>query len=100
MAGEEKRGPHVGVHHLVVVLGTRVGEILVVADTGVVDEDVESSPFVFCRGAGLAGGFFLPRVTCDNGGFDTARGYFLGQSVESIASTRGEHKMCPFLRES
>ena len=48
MAREKKRRAHIDVHHFIIFLGAGVYEVLIIPDSCVVDEDVQSSECALC----------------------------------------------------
>jgi hypothetical protein len=57
---------HIGIHHFVIFRDGGIHEVLIIADSGIVYQDVEPPKRVLGDRGCLTGSFLFPRVSYDN----------------------------------
>ena len=89
---KQKCGTDVGVHHVVVLLGARVDKVLIVADTRVVDQDVDLPEGLHCGFNRLFRRAFLPGIAEDTDSLRAQLFCLLLELVEPFLTPRREHQ--------
>ena len=92
VTGEQKRGAHVGVHHVVVLLSACVHEVLIIAHARVVNQDVDLPEGLHCGFDRLFRRAFLSGIAKDADCLRTQFFCLLLEPVEPLLAPRREHQ--------
>jgi hypothetical protein len=90
--GEQKRGAHVGVHHVVVLLSACVHEVLIIAHARVVNQDVDLPEGLHCGFDRLFSRAFLSGIAEDADALRAQLFCLLLELVEPLLAPRREHQ--------
>src|SRR6202047_1874984 len=99
VTGEQKRGAHVGVHHVVVLLSACVHEVLIIAHARVVNQDVDLPERPHCGFDRVFRRAFLSCIAEDADGLRAQLFCLLLELVEPLLAPRREHQSRAIYRQ-
>ncbi len=97
MPGKQKGGADIRIHHLIVFCGAGVNQVFIVANTDVIDQDIQATECSCGCGHALLGYLLLSSIA-DNA-YSLAPGLLHGgfQFFQPPLPARCQNHICPFL---